>query len=543
MIHRLFMRTLGMAGCGAVAASSLAQPAGNRLNILLITADDLGYEAVGCLNPGLPDLTPNLDRFAREGLSFKYGHTNTAICQPSRANIATGRYGTTSGMMGFIHLKKNIPTIMQSLREAGYATGILGKVSHSTPDMDYKWDFMHDYGELGAGRNPQRYYQYCSEFFKQCKQADRPFYMMVNSHDPHRPFHDPNGKKKNDAADPSKLFSPDDVVVQKNLPDLPLVREELSHYYNSVRRLDDTFGKIIQALEESGLRNNTLVMFLSDNGAPVPFAKANVYLASTRTPWLVQWPGVVKPGCTDDEHFVSAVDYFPTVMEAAGLPAPEGVDGRSFLPLLKGQKQDGRQVVFKQIDYMIGGPPVPMRCVQDKKYGYIFNAWSSPDARYKNNNEGDCMKAMAAAAKTDPAMAERVKMWRQRVVEEFYDLENDPGCLNNLINNPEYKEPAEQFRKQLRDWMTGIKDPVLQMFDDRNSVSKMQAFLKNGYPTKASLMPDEQRKKKKGGEDEETSENVSPAEKQDVSPAEKQTDASRAAVRKARRVAPAGVPE
>lgn len=535
MIHRRFMRTLGMAGCGAVAASSLAQPVGNRLNILLITADDLGYEAVGCLNPGLPDLTPNLDRFAREGQSFKYGHTNTPICQPSRATIASGRYGSTSGMMGFIHLKKNIPTVMQSLREAGYMTGILGKVSHSTPDMDYKWDFMHDYAELGAGRNPQRYYQYCSEFFKQCKQADRPFYMMVNSHDPHRPFHDPNGRKLKDAADPSKLFSPDEVVVQKNLPDLPLVREELSHYYNSVRRLDDTFGKIIQALEESGLRDNTLVTFLSDNGASVPFAKANVYLASTRTPWFVQWPGVVAPGLTDNEHFVSAVDYFPTVMEAAGLPAPEGVDGRSFLPLLKGQKQDGRQVVFKQIDYTIGGPAVPMRCVQDKKYGYIFNAWSRPDAHYKNNNEGDCMKAMEAAAKTDPAMAERVKMWRQRVVEEFYDLEKDPGCLNNLINNPEYKEQAEQFRKQLRDWMTGTKDPALQMFDDRNSVSKMQAFLKSGYPTKESLMPDEQRKMKKGGEDEEASENLSSAEKQ--------TDDSRAAARKARRVAPAGDPE
>jgi len=108
---------------------------GNGLNVLLFTADDLGYEAVGYMNEDLPDLTPNLDRFAREGMQFIHGHTTTPICQPSRSVLATGRYGNTSGMMGFVHMKQQMPTVMQTLREHGYITGILGKVRHSTPDM------------------------------------------------------------------------------------------------------------------------------------------------------------------------------------------------------------------------------------------------------------------------------------------------------------------------------------------------------------------------------------------------------------------------
>ncbi|MCF7849594.1 MAG: sulfatase [Kiritimatiellales bacterium] len=503
-----------------------------QLNILLITADDLGYEAVGCLNKGLPDLTPNLDRFAREGMMFNHGHTNTPICQPSRATIASGRYGHTSGMMGFIHLKKKIPTIMQSMREQGYRTGVLGKVDHSTPDMAYKWDFVYDYGDLGAGRSPKLYHQYCKEFFVRCKKEGKPFYMMVNSHDPHRPFHNPDGRKMKDAEEPSKLFKPSEVVVQKNLSDLPQVREELSWYYNSVRRLDDTFGKVIQALEESGQRQNTLVMFLSDNGAAVPFAKANVYLASTRTPWFVQWPGVVTPGAVDREHFVSAIDFFPTVMEATGLPAPAGVDGRSFAPLLKGGKQDGRDVVFKQVDYLIGGPVRPMRSIQDKKYGYIFNAWSIKGANYRNNNEGLCMKAM----QEDPASAERVKMWRDRVVEEFYDLENDPGCLNNLAGNPEYKELADKFRTRMRTWMAETKDPAIGMFDDRSPIPKMQGYLKEEFPTKEALMPEAQLKEKEAkAAAKKAKSSKKSGSKQ--SGGKGKSDEERAAIRKARRAA------
>jgi N-sulfoglucosamine sulfohydrolase len=472
--------------CG-LGASQSRQP-----NILLITADDLGYEV---LNDTL-DLTPNLDAFARDGMQFVNAHMNTPICQPSRSVVATGRYGHNSGMMGFMHMKKRVPLVMQTLRDAGYLTGILGKVRHSTPDDTYEWDFMYDYPDLGAGRDPEKYYGYCQEFFARSAAEGKPFYFMVNSHDPHRPFHNPE-KPMRKAAAPSRLFSPSEVTVPTYLADLPGVRLELSYYYNSVRRLDDTFGKVIQALRESGLDQNTLVLFVTDNGSAVPFAKANAYLAGTRTPCFWQWPGVIKPGTVDREHFVSSIDFFPTFADAAGLTPPAGVNGRSLVPLLQGGFEDDREFVFTQIDYKIGGPATPMRCVQNKCFGYIFNPWSMDGVRYSNNNEGMIMKSMQAAAKTDPEVAARVEMYRHRVLEEFYDLEKDPGCVNNLIDHPEYQSQIKAFQERLEQWMEATNDPVLSAFEKRGSDAGIKAALAHDYPKKKSLFSDLQIQKNK----------------------------------------------
>ena len=465
------------------------------LNILLFTADDLGYEVLDPQTRPKIGLTPNLDRFADQGMSFRHGHVNAAICQPSRAVLGTGRYSHTSGMMGFIHLKKNIPTVMRTLGDSGYLTGILGKVNHSTPKIGFPWDFVHDYAELGAGRDPEKYHDYCAEFFARCKKEGKPFYFMVNSHDSHRPFHNPEKRMRN-AAKPSKLFKPDQVKVPGYLPDAPEVRRELSWYYNSVRRLDDTFGRVMAALDEAGLADSTLVMFLSDNGSAVPFAKANCYLASTRTPWFVRWPGVVKPGAVDEKHFISGVDFFPTVMDAAGLPAAAGVDGRSFVPLLKGGSQDGRDTVFTQIDYKIGGPAVPMRCVQDDSHIYIFNPWSGPGVNYRNSNEGMCMKAMVRLAADDPARQARVDMFRKRVLEECYDLKTDPACVHNLVGDPKAVETSKALRARLPEWMAKTKDPVLPMFDARGDRAQLAGELKK-FPSKQSLTPEAQLAKRK----------------------------------------------
>ena len=449
-------------------------------NVLLITADDLGYEVMPFLGGTTKDITPNLSKLATEGMSFHNAHVNIAICAPSRSIIATGRYGFNSGCFGFNKLPKDIPTVFGTFQKNGYLTGILGKVSHSTPDLKFKWDFSHDYAELGAGRSPKKYHDYSEEFFKRCKKENKPFYFMVNSHDPHRPFHNPKTAKANWGT-PSKLYTPEDVVVPSYLTDLPEVREEMSHYYNSVRRLDDTVGRVLDALEKSGLAENTLVLFITDNGSAFPFAKANTYLASTKTPFLVRWPGVIKPGSVDKDHFVANVDFFATFMEATGLPQPKGLDGRSLVPLFKGQKQDKRNYVFTQVDYTIGGPAKPMRCIQDKKFGYIFNAFSDGKFSYKNNNEGLTFKAMQAKGKTDPEVQARVDMFRHRVVEEFYDLKADPGCTKNLIDSPEHTELVAAYQKHLRAWMVESGDHNIKAFDVRNDPAKLAQAVRD-YP-------------------------------------------------------------
>lgn len=452
----------------------------SKINIMLITADDLGYEAVDVLGGKVADVMPNLTRLASESMSFHHAHVNVAICAPSRGVIATGRYGHNSGLFGFNKLSKQLPTTFCTFQDAGYLTGVLGKVSHSTPDLDFEWDYVHDYGELGSGRSPTKYYGYCREFLARCKQENKPFYFMVNSHDPHRPFHNPD-KPMRGAEEPSRLFSPEKVAVPTYLPDLPGVRGEISHYYNSVRRFDDTLGKVLQALEESGFASSTMLVMITDNGSPFPFAKANTYLASTRTPCLVRWPGVGRAGAVDREHLISEVDFFPTFMEATGLEPPAGLDGQSIVPLLRGESQDGREFVFTQIDYTIGGPAKPMRCIQDKRYGYIFNAFSDGTFTYQNNNEGLTMKAMVEAGRTDAAIQARVDMFRHRVPQEFYDLQEDPGCTKNLIDSLAHQELVKKYQDRLREWMVKTNDHCLPAFDARNDPAALAAEMTR-YP-------------------------------------------------------------
>ncbi|NLE38484.1 MAG: sulfatase [Pirellulaceae bacterium] len=478
---RVALSLFSLVSCLGVTATVVGDQGNQPLNVLLLTADDLHCESLGSFGGKIAELTPNLDRLASEGMRFVRAHVNVAICQPSRGVLATGRYGHNSGIMGFMHTDRDIPTVMETLREHGYLTGILGKVDHSTPKVGYRWDFVRDGNELGAGRDPEKYYQSCKEFFAKCRDEGKPFYFMVNSHDPHRPFHIP-GRPHKGAAEPSRTYEPSDVPVPGFVPDLPGVRNELSHYLNSTRRCDDTFGRVLDALKESGFEKNTIVVFLSDNGIAIPFAKCNTYLASTRTPWIVRWPGKMKPGTVDREHFVSGVDFFPTILDALGLPVPDGLDGRSFAPLLQGETRLDRNRVFTQIDCKNGGAAVPMRCVQDERFGYIYNAWSDGKYVYRNNNEGLTMRAMERAAERgDAAAAERVRMFRIRVPEELYDMAADPDCLNNLIDRPEYRQQADRLRGELRDWMKATGDPLLPAFENRHSLEKVKAVLDEVY--------------------------------------------------------------
>jgi len=217
--------------------------------------------------------------------------------------LMTGRYPHRNGGEGFFHLRHaGIAILPALLREAGYGVGILGKVEHSTPYADFEWDMTFDQPELGMGRNPARYRDEAARFIRDARGKNRPFFLMLNSHDPHRPFHgnDPPAWYEADpphrAAEPSHVFEPAEVTTPGFLPDLPEVRREIAEYYSSVRRCDDTIGAVLDVLDQQGAADHTLVVFLSDNGMALPFAKTNCYLNSTRTPWIMRWPGTIQPG-------------------------------------------------------------------------------------------------------------------------------------------------------------------------------------------------------------------------------------------------------
>ena len=192
---------------------------------------------------------------------------------------------------------------------------------------------------------------------------------------------------------------------------------------------------------------------------------------------------------------MSVVDFFPTFLEASKAKGPDGLDGRSFLSLLKGQTQKGREHVFTQIDSKAGNAAVPMRCVQNEHFGYIYNPFSDGKYWYRNNNEGLTMAAMNKAAQTNPAIQARVDRFRYRVAEEFYDLKNDPDCLHNLIAVPAHAETVKALQDKLVAQMKKTEDPMLAAFLNRDDRAKVDEVLVATYGPKKDERPGARKKK------------------------------------------------
>lgn len=447
-----------------------------RPNVLLITVDDMNYNTPGVTGCFVPDATPAIDRLASEGIRFVHSHVNIAVCQPSRSVLMTGRYPHRNGALGFDPISWDVPTLQEQLRKAGYYNGIIGKTSHLAPLPKMCWDFfVRTYTKENRwGRDPDIYYTYTKSFLGRAKDLGRPFFLMANTHDPHRPFAGSQQELEvfEETIPFRRKFSPEEIQIPGFLPDLPLVRKEVAEYFTSAYRADEMVGRTLQALEEEGLAENTLVMFLSDNGMAFPFAKTNCYLTSTRTPWIVRWPGKIEPGRVDTENLISGIDFMPTILDALGLPQVEGMDGRSFLPLLLGKEQEPFTSVFTMFNKTSAKKYFEMRCVQSRRFGYIYNKWSDGQTRFQNESmSGLTYRAMKEAAQRDAAIADRVKLFEYRVKEEFYDFENDPDALDNLIAEPEFQAEIQFFRQQLRTCMKETGDPILPIFESEGPVT------------------------------------------------------------------------
>jgi len=242
-------------------------------------------------------------------------------------------------------------------------------------------------------------------------------------------------------------------------------------------------GAVLDELAQAQLVDDTIVIFLSDHGMPFPSAKFNCYVDSMRSPWIVRWPGRIATGSIDRTHMVSAVDLQPTILEAVGLPAPHS-DGRSFLPLLRGQRQSNRDCVFTQFYHIHGKDALPMRSVLTREFAYVFNPWSNGTRRFTRLG-GVAFAAMQQAAKTDPAMAARIRHLQFRTVEEFYDLRADPHCLVNLLGNGRsekaladaHQKALDDLRGKLREWMVRGDDSALSAFDHRDDPAALERFV------------------------------------------------------------------
>jgi len=448
--------------CGCGAPSLPEHP-----NVLFITLDDLSWDSVGAYGSGVPDVSPNIDRLASQGLRFQQAHVTVAVCQPARAAWMTGRYPQNSGVLGFNPIDPGVPTLPETLRSHGYLTGILGKFKHVVPGRPQAFDIRHGGAEMRDGRSAALYARFSSEFLAEAQRSGKPFFLMVNSHDPHRPFDSrvPAGQRRGGYPAPSRIYAPEEVVVPGSLPDLPDVREDLARYYSSVRRADDIVGAVLQVLDDSGYAKSTLVVLQSDHGASFPFSKAGVWRSSTRVPYIVRWPGVVEPGAVDTEHLLGGVDFAPTILAAAGLPPLPGSEGRSFLPLLQGRSLDGFDRVYTQFDVTASGHAYPMRAVEDARYGYIWNGWADGETAFDSATQRSLtVPALLRAAEHDPAIAARVRHLEYRSREEFYDYQEDPDALSNRIHDPELASQVAALRAALLRHLTESRDPELAHF-------------------------------------------------------------------------------
>ncbi|HBM78973.1 MAG TPA: hypothetical protein DD438_12760 [Verrucomicrobiales bacterium] len=460
-----------------------------RPNILWLVADDMNWDSPGCFGGVAEGVTPHIDRLAEEGIQFWHGYVNVAVCTPSRSVMLTGLYSQNNGAEGFQRIRPGTPTLPSLLNAAGFLCGTIGKPLNQQElfrwSTTYTWQGKGD--ENLWGRDPAIYRRFARDFFAHAKSARQPFFLMANTHDPHDPFatSGPKGRHPDnlhyERAESSKNYDSSQVRVSAGLPDTPEIRKHLARYAGSVRRTDDMVGAVLQELDRAGLADNTIVLFLSDHGMAFPGVKANCYPDSTRSPWIIRWPGVVAAGQDDRLHMLSCVDLQSTFLEVAKLSPATQTDGRSFLPILQGGKQEKRDYVFTQFFHIHGKDAYPMRGILSRDWAYLFNPWADGKRIFPRQWNG--FDALRKAAQTNPLMQRRVDHLSFRTVEEFYSLREDPHCLSNLLgtepSSPDNPIPVNRFREKLRELMIRISDPALPAFNGRRDPRALQSFMKS----------------------------------------------------------------
>ena len=406
-------------------------------NILFMTADDIGWWDLSCYgNTNIQ--TPHLDKLASEGMKFNNAFGVSSSCSSSRASFITGQYITTHGVTGLTHryLRRGLPprrwTIADYFKRSGYFTAIEGKWHVVIPVVPPS---LYGYGDsLGAVLPWKRHIKHTRnirKFMEYSQREDVPFYLELNFTDTHR---NASGKFK---PDPDFQVDPNSIEVPEwmGLPNWEEIRADLALYYAKVQKTDQLVGETLQHLEELGMSDNTIVVFVSDNGSPFPGNKMTLYDRGIGTPLLIKYPKSIEAGSTSDA-LVSTIDILPTILDYAGIEQRSLIQGKSLMPILMGQTQDQhREQIFSEMVAHVSHQP--MRAVRDKNFKAILNITDSPIGL---DDLADQEWARRLCERAD-------QPWlRKRVPFELYDLNTDPYETNNLAGNQEFAEVESRYR-------------------------------------------------------------------------------------------------
>ncbi len=426
------------------------------LSLLIVTADDMNADSGGW-NGNTLGATPNLDAFAKGAHRFVNSHVTVPICQPCRSALMTGRVPHRNGALGFNPIRRDVPTLVEVLREAGYYTAVIAKAVHMTPAEKFPW---HSVGDQALGKQPTKFAEKVREMLSAAAREKKPFFINANICDPHRPFIP--AKARADEPAGAKVYKPDDVTVPAFLEDLPRVREEVSQYYSSVSRFDVAFGLVLKELTAAGRDADTVVVFLSDHGMSFPFSKATVYHNGTWSPVLVRHPGQKDP--KGHAEFVNSVDVMPSVLELLGMKPPAGMDGRSWVPLLNGEGQADRDFVITHVNAVSSGKSFAQRCVRTKNRALMFHSWvGGPDKFRVEAMSGLSFAAMSTSK--DPTVQARVKQLVEGEPLMLFDTAADPTERKNLVRDPKYANDVAELSKKLLAHMKRTEDPQTKAFE------------------------------------------------------------------------------
>ncbi len=428
----------------------------DRPNVVLIIADDMARDDCGAY--GSPKVrTPHIDRLAREGMRFDRAFVTASSCSPSRSSILAGRYPHNTGAEE-LHwpLPPEQVTFVEKLKASGYWTAAAGKW-HLGDAVKGRFDVVREANPAGfqlatgtdakarmTARGSGAAQAGCDQWIAVLRDRprDKPFFLWLASLDPHRDY------QPQTIPEPHR---PEDAVVPPDLPDVPEVRKDLALYYDEIARLDHYVGEVLAELDRQGVAGDTLVLFLSDNGRPFPRCKTTLYDSGIMTPFLVRWPGRIRPGSRCG-RLVSTIDIAPTVLRLAGIEPGPTFQGKDVSPLFTDPAAKVRDLIFAERnwhDYAAHG-----RAARSERFKYIRNDDSdrplTPPADAVRSPTFQAMRRLRDAGELTPEL--RACFVSPRPAEELYDLDADPHELVNLVGDPRFAQMLTDMRRALSEW-------------------------------------------------------------------------------------------
>ena len=410
----------------------------DRPNILWIVSED-NSPFLGAYGDQYAT-TPNLDRFATQGVLYKNAFATAPVCAPSRSTLITGMYPPS---MGTEHMRSTYPVpdfvkfFPRYLREAGYYTTNNAKKDYNTIDQTEAWD-------ESSGKATYKN-----------RKPSQPFFAVFNlnvSHESsiHTPV--PAEKLKHD---------PEKAPLPPYHPKTNAMKHDWAQYYDKLEEMDRQFGALLKELDEQGLTENTIVFYYADNGGVLGRSKRFVYESGLRVPLIIRVPAkysALAPGTagSQTDRIVTFLDFAPSILSLAGLDIPAYMQGKAFLGKQQAKERDYAFGFRGRMDERTD----LSRTVRDKKYRYIRNYL--PHKIYAQHLEylwkAPSMPSWEAEFKAGRLNADQSRFWQEKPAEELFDTENDPHNIHNLAADPKYKSTLAKLREVNQNWLIESKD-------------------------------------------------------------------------------------